>query len=121
MSTPLLSQVFSHYFGTPHDFIKLEKKPLEAQLAKLASISIHPNTQKGQFIYPIIDDSQVYVRLSTLTAMREHCADILDTLPDGQEGIIREFLVYSEGIGRMNQSRQNSKVVFLTPAALKPL
>lgn len=121
MSTRLLSQVFSHYFGTPHDFIKLEKKPLEVHLAKLASISIHPDTQKGRFIYPITDDSQVYVRLSTLTAMREHCADLLGTLPDGQEGILREFLVSSEGIGRVNQSRQNTKVAFLTPAALKPL
>ncbi len=121
MSIPLLSRLFSHFSSTRDDFPKLEKKPLESQLAKLASIGIYPNTNKGQFIYPIIDDSQVYVRLSTLLALREHCLRVLDTLPDKQEAVIRDFLNYFNETERSKSTPLHPRVTFLSPVALKPL
>ena len=110
---PDLSRIFNHFFGINYDFIKFNKPSFEKKLKPvidtililpkspvlqsiLANLDNSRASSPYSFCYPIQGSNEIYVRLSSLEALRNYCVELLDTLPDAPEKALREFLIYSE-------------------------
>ncbi len=134
---PALSHIFNHFFGTPNDFIRVNKIDFEKKFKPITNIfeglpynnrlSILQSKLESSryssihsFIYPIVDSHEIYVRISTLQAIRDYCLTLLDTLPESQENALREFLIYSEPQAKSQNNQHLAGLTFMA-TTLNPL
>jgi hypothetical protein len=135
--SPALSSIFNHFFKTPYDFRRVDKVDFEKKLKPVLDIlhslpsndcstklksTLESSRQLSahSFTYPIDSSPEIYVRISTLRSLREHCVGLLDTLPENQEKALREFLIYTEPQAKAYDTHTSDTFAFIT-TALKPL